>query len=111
MLSGGQAPGAPILAAGDGRSVGRVSGLALVAHRRGDRGNADLAVATIKVRDLGLGLGRGVSICWHCNLSLRGDCLGLRGATVDGGENSKNNLGCRDVRRVLVRGITVDCQM
>src|SRR5262249_55206383 len=93
MRSGGQAIGAPILTAGDNRGVGHVPGLALVAHCRSDCRNSDLAVATVEVRYLGLGLGRDLSVCWHCNLSLQDDELfpGLRGATADGGENSQND--------------------
>src|SRR5262249_28405083 len=83
-LSGGYTLGAPIDAAGDSRRISRVPGIALIAHRRSNRGNADLAVATIEVWYLGLGLGWGLWVCWHATSPCRA------GTTVDSGEASNN---------------------
>src|SRR5712671_5970920 len=63
--SGCQAPGTPTVAAGGDRRVGHVLRLALVAYRRSDGGNSNLAVATIKALHLRLGLRWGLSACWH----------------------------------------------
>src|SRR5262245_8434629 len=63
--SGGYALGTPTVAAGSNGRVGHVLPLALVAHRRSDGRNSNLAVATIKALHLRLGLGWGFSVCWH----------------------------------------------
>src|SRR5262249_2536275 len=99
--SGCQILGLPTISAGSNRRVGHVLWLALVAHRRRNRGDTNLTIAAIEALHFGLDLGWGFAKQWH--LASLGDRTKQRWTngwrTQDRHEKSWGIMSCGDIRR------------